>query len=149
MFIICTWIILFSCFLNVTSSFIKNEALSLFTEAFLEVTTGCCTLAKRESPVIVCAVLGWCGMCVHCQVFPYLLKIGLKIRYYLCGRILHSMLSSIICYGFFRIFPCEISVFSTETEMIAKTFAVSAPATAGLVLMCVIFILDLDTQKEM
>ncbi len=149
MFIICGWIILFSCFLNIISSNTKSEASAIFLKAFLEVTSGCCALAEKESPVIICAVLGWCGMCIHCQVFPYILKIGLKAKYYFCSRVLHSMLSSIICYGLFQIFPCEVSVFSTGTEAMMKTFAVSAPAAAGLALMCVIFILDLDTAKEM
>lgn len=149
MFIICAWIILFSCFLNIVSSYSQNETFSLFSKSFLEVTSGCCALAGKESPVVICAVLGWCGMCVHCQVFPYIIKIGIKAKYYFCSRILHSMLSSVICFALFKFFPCEVSVFSTRTEAIVKTFAISAPATIGLALMCIIFILDLDTGKEM
>lgn len=149
MFIICAWIILFSCFLNIVSSRTQSDTFSVASKAFLEVTSGCCALAGKESPVVICAVLGWCGLCVHCQVFPYILKIGLNAKYYFCSRILHSMLSSVICYGLFKIFPYQVSVFSTGTEAMVKTFAVSAPATAGLLLMCVIFILDLDTAKEM
>ena len=148
MFIISAWILLFSCFTNIISANNNNDTFSLAAKAFLEVSTGCAEIAGKESPVILCAVLGWSGLCVHCQVLPYVLKTGLKAKYYFCARALHSMLSSVICYLLFELFPCNISVFSSNTETLTKAFAVSAPAAAGLMLMCAIFILDLDTGKK-
>jgi len=148
MFSICAWIILFSCLINIISYSGGNEKFILSLKAFFEVSTGCAELANKESPVVLAAILGWSGLCVHCQVFPYILRIGLKAKYFFCSRILHAMLSSVICHLLLKIFPCAVSVFSSGTETITKIFAVSAPAAAGLILMCAIFILDLDTSKK-
>ena len=148
MFSICGWILIFSCFLNIISEKCNNEAFSTFFNSMAEVSFGCKSFAKSGSPVILSAVIGWGGLCVHCQVLPYVKKSGLKLRYFFCGRILHSMLSSLICAGLIKIFPCDISVFSSGTSAVSQTFAVSAPAAAGLLIMCAIFILDLDTHKK-
>lgn len=148
MFIICAWILLFSCFLSVASNKIQNENFSYALKAFLEVSLGCQETADKKSPAILAAVLGWSGLCVHCQVFPDILKIGLKAKYFFCARFLQSMLSALLCSTLLKIFPCEISVFSSGASAMAQTFAVSAPAAAGLLLMCAIFILDLDTEKK-
>ena len=149
MFSICGWILLFSCFLNIASGKSENENISTILNALAEVSLGCKSFAKSASPVILCAVIGWGGLCVHCQVLPFVRKSGLKLRYFFCGRILHSMLSSLICAGLVKIFPCDISVFSSGTTAVSQTFAVSAPAAAGLLIMCAIFVLDLDTHKKM
>ena len=149
MFSICGWILFFSCFLAIASVNFSNEKLSAFLNVIAEVSRGCTVSAITGNPVILSAVIGWGGLCVHCQVLPFVKKSGLRLRYFFCGRILHSMLSSLICAGLIKIFPCHISVFSSGTTAIIKTFAVSAPATAGLLIMCAIFILDLDTHKKM
>lgn len=149
MFSICGWILLFSCFLNIMSGKCDNEAFSTIFNSMAEVSFGCKSFAKSGNPVILSAVIGWGGLCVHCQVLPFVRKSGLKLRYFFCGRFLHSMLSPLICAGLVKIFPCDLSVFSSGTSVISQTFAASAPAAAGLLIMCAIFILDLDTHKKM
>ncbi len=149
MFSICGWILIFSCFLNIASTKFESENMSTIFNAISEVSLGCKSFAKSANPVILSAVIGWGGLCVHCQVLPYVRKAELKLRYFFCGRLLHSMLSSLMCAGLVKIFPCEISVFSSGTSVISQTFAVSAPAAAGLLIMCAIFVLDLDTHKKM
>jgi len=149
MFSICGWILIFSCFLNIASIIFENENMLTIFNAMAEVSLGCKGFAESTSPVILSAVIGWGGLCVHCQVLPYVRKSGLKLRYFFCGRLLHSMLASLICAGLVKIFPCDISAFSSGTSAVSQTFAVSAPAAAGLLIMCAIFVLDLDTHKKM
>lgn len=149
MFSICAYLVIFSCFLNILSAKIANESMSSFLKALCEVSLGCSEMSALKNPAVLSAVIGWSGLCVHCQVLPYVIKIGLKLKYFFCARLLHSMLSAFLCSGLLKLFPCEISVFSTGTPQMAQTFAVSAPAAAGLLLMCAIFILDLDTHRKM
>lgn len=149
MFSICAWLMVFSCFLSIATGNISNENTSAFLKAICEVSLGCSEISRFGNPVILSAIIGWGGLCVHCQVLPNVIKTGLKLKYFFCSRILHSMLASLICSLLIRIFPCEISVFSSGTDAVAQTFAVSAPAAAGLLIMCAIFILDLDTHKKM
>lgn len=146
---ICAWLVAFSCFLTIASGNIANEHTSDFLKALCEVSLGCSKMSETGNPVILSAVIGWGGLCVHCQVLPYVIKTGLRLKYFFCSRLLHSMLASLICSFLMKIFPCDISVFSSGTNAVSQTFAVSAPATVGLLIMCAIFILDLDSQKKM
>ncbi len=149
MFSICGWIIVFSCILNILSAKATNENLFSFLKSVFEVSMGCTEFSATKNPAVMSAVIGWSGLCVHCQVLPYIIKTGLKIKYFFCARLLQSMLAALLCSGLLQIFPCEISTFSSGTSPMVQTFAVSAPAAAGLLLMSAIFILDLDTHKKM
>lgn len=149
MFLICAWILVFSCFLNIIAGISENKTLSAIIKIFAEVSQGCEQLSETKNPAHLAFVIGWSGLCVQCQVLPHVIKTGLKIRYFLCARLFQACLSSLICAGALKLFPCDVSVFSTYTSVSAGTFAVSAPAAAGLLLMCAIFILDLDTRKKM
>ncbi len=149
MFLICAWILVFSCFINIITGSAENEKLPELIKIFAEVSQGCEQISETKNPAHLAFVIGWSGLCVHCQVLPHVIKTGLKIRYFLCSRLFHACLSSLICEGVLKFFPCDISVFSTGTSAIVRTFAVSAPAAAGLLLMCAIFMLDLDTHKKM
>lgn len=149
MLLICAWILIFSCFINILTGTVDNESLTGIIKIFAEVSQGCEKISETKNPAHLAFVIGWSGLCVHCQILPHVIKTGLKIKYFLCSRIFHACLSSLICAGLLSLFPCEISVFSSGTSAILRTFAVSAPAAAGLLLMCAIFILDLDTHRKM
>lgn len=149
MFLICAWILVFSCFINIMTGNLENEKISGLIKIFSEVSLGCERISETKNPAHLAFVIGWSGLCVHCQTLPHVIKTGLKIKYFLCSRLFHACLSSLICAGILKLFPCDISVFSSGTSLVVRTFAVSAPAAAGLLLMCAIFILDLDTHKKM
>ncbi len=146
--LICAWVLVFSCIANILSAKITNENYLSYIKAILEVSIGCEEMAEKKSPVILSAVLAWSGLSVHCQIFPYIQKIGLKAKHLFCSRLTHAMLASLICTFLLKIFPCEISVFSNMSQISLKVFSVSAPAAAGLILMCAIFVLDLDRLKK-
>lgn len=145
---ICGWILLFSCLTNIISGTLHNGTFSFLVKVFSEVSSGCKEMSLTKNPSHLAFVIGWSGLCVHCQLLPYIIRIGLKIKFFLCSRLFHAGLSALITAAFIKIFPCEISVFSSGTEAAVKAFAVSAPAAAGLLLMCIIFILDLDSNKK-
>ena len=50
-------------------------------------------------------MLGWAGMCVHCQVLAFLGDSGLSLRTYVGGKALHALLSSLLAAGLYRLFP--------------------------------------------
>ncbi len=148
MFSICAWILVFSCIANIISYRFAGYQYLPYIKAILEVSTGCEQMSETRSPVVLSAVLAWSGLSVHCQIFPYILKVGLNFKHLFCSRLAHTMLSSLVCTCLIKIFPCEVSVFSNMTSFSAKVFSVSAPAAAGLILMCAIFVLDLDRLKK-
>lgn len=149
MLLICGWILIFSSAINIFSSVCANERLADFVRIFAEVSAGCEKISETKNPSYLAFVIGWSGLCVHCQVLPCVIRAGLRLKYFFCARLFHASLSALVCAGLMKIFPCEISVFSSGTQASPALFAVSAPAAAGLLLMCAIFILDLDTHKKM
>ncbi len=149
MLLICGWLLLFSCLTNIISGTTDNETFSSIVKIFSEVSSGCKEMSRTKNPAHLVFVIGWSGLCVHCQILPYIIRIGLKMKFFFCSRLFHAGLSALITAALLKIFPCETSVFSSGTDVVARTFAVSAPAAAGLLLMCIIFILDLDSHKKM
>lgn len=149
MLLICSWILLFSSAINIFSGVSENERLADSVRIFAEVSSGCKRIAETKNPAHLAFVIGWSGLCVHCQVLPHVIRAGLKLKYFFCARLFHASFSALICAGLMKIFPCEISVFSSGTQATATLFAAGAPAAAGLLLMCAIFILDLDTHRKM
>ncbi len=146
---ISSWIILFSCFSNIIFHFIENDNLLHFLKYLFEVSAGCEEASRTDSLTVLCAVIGWGGLCVHCQILPCIIKTKLNLKLFIASRILNGIISAIICNLLLKIFPGVSPVFSNITNPAIKTFSYSAPATAGLLLMCTVFILELDTKKKM
>jgi len=83
---------------------------SLFTYllASLELTNGIHLLhetgiSQQQLFVFTSGLLGWGGLCVHCQTLDVLSRAELRSNHYFVGKILHAMLS--VC------FACMISLF--------------------------------------
>ena len=67
-------------------------------------------------------MLGWAGLCVHCQVLAFLGDSGLSMGTYVAGKLLHGGLSSLITVGLCRLFPLEepaAAYLAQQTEAIA------------------------------
>ena len=50
-------------------------------------------------------LLGWAGLCVHCQVLSFTGQARLSMRPYLAGKLLHSLLSAALVWVVFRLVP--------------------------------------------
>ena len=65
-------------------------------------------------------MLGWAGMCVHCQVLAFLGDSGLSLRTYVGGKALHALLSSLLAAGLYRLFPpvsyTHLDVYKRQPE---------------------------------
>lgn len=67
-------------------------------------------------------LLGWAGVCVHCQVLSFLAGSGLSSRPYLLGKALHGALSALFLHLLCRRFPTllpEKTVLSAQVEALA------------------------------
>jgi hypothetical protein len=140
---ICAWVILFSAIIECVS----NQHLFYF-KSVLEVTNGCILLAGRVNLPIICALLGFGGLCVHCQVFSYISASGLKYYKFLVFRALNAILSSTICYLIILRFPVEISTAVLNETTKVVPFSVSASSFIAVLVMCIILIFDIDSKKK-
>lgn len=144
---ICAWIVLFSCltqFIPQNTSTMSKTAI----EAITEVTLGCLSGSKTGNFPLIAGIIGWGGLCVHCQIMKYILKIKIKKTLFFASRIIHSALSAVTCHALLYFFPCDVTVFSNVTEMLSPSMSVNIWAGLGMLMMCVILIFDVDSRKK-
>lgn len=145
---VCSWIVLFGCICSLLTLMPKTASLPF--KCLLEVSSGCIAAVEYglEIPLIT-AMLGWSGLSVHCQIMPQLQTVKMPLTIFWATRLLNGGLAAAVCMGLMRLFPCGISAMSNFTTANVNVFSVSAPATAGLMIMCALLILDLDMERKM
>ncbi len=144
---ICGWIVIFASFENIITSLPIPESAKIWINMFSEVTKGCSESIGRY-PLPVCAfVLGFGGLCVHCQILPYIKRTGLDCKLFICVRLLNGAASAALSQMIMFIFPIDADVFSVVSRPLPVAWSVSFPASAAFLLTLSIIILDL-AQKE-
>lgn len=145
---ICAWVVLFSSITECIDTFKLPEMFYVCTTAFCEVTKGCSLTAGVLPLPVIAGIIGFGGICVHCQVLEYLKNIGIKYMYFFTARLLNGLLSGIISHLLFLVFPVEINVFSNSNKITAYSFSFSYSAFFVFILMCIIMIFDIDRSKN-
>lgn len=146
---ICGWIVVFSAFLYIINESSLPEKVIQWLNMLAEVTGGCRISASNFPLPLTAFVLGWSGLSVHAQIMTYLISVGLKYKYFAVARVFNASLSMGISYLLFKLFPCQISVFSNVGEIMPKTVSVSVPATVGMLFLSALVILDLAPKRKM
>lgn len=137
---ICGWIIVFSC----VGAFVSQNAEKAMM--FLEVSIGCKISSGYPLPVTA-LIIGWGGVCVHCQVFHAVVKSEMKKTTFFFFRLLNGVLASGICAVLVRIFPCAVQTLASSPEKVSAAMTSNAAACAGLLLMCAILIVDFEETR--
>lgn len=146
---ICAWTVLFSCISAVLQAHIANDRLFAVLKCITEVTSGCAVVTQSGNLCAVAATLGWGGLCVCCQVLESVKKCGASLSVFFAFRAVNSALAAVICSVLLRFFPIEQSVFSNVASVTANRFSYSACATAALMCLCIVFVIDLDRSRKM
>lgn len=144
---VCAYTALFSGVLSVISQFgLGRDTVSLIA-CLLEVTSGCAEIAGNVPIPIVASVCAFGGICVHMQIFAVADKLGISIVRFYFFRVIHSLLSGVICALLLRVFPvvCETSVSFSDN---AAAWSFSAPAAISLTLLASMLILELDKDRK-
>lgn len=145
---ICAWVVIFSAITNCLKICIDNESIYTAISSFLEVTNGCVMLTGKMPVPVITAIIGFSGVCVHCQVISELKECGVKYSHFFVCRVLNGAVASFISYLLLIVFPVEIDVFASAQNMTVATFSVSLPAFFTFAIMCIIMILDIDRKKK-
>lgn len=145
---ICAWVILFNAFISCVHSLkIKNLPFLFFTSIF-EVTKAC-KLSVGVMPLQYLAmIMGFGGICVHCQVLSFLKECNVKYIHFLLSRILSGLISAVITHILLWFFPVEIDVFSEISNTQTLVFSASIPTFLVVTAMCIIMIFDIDRDKK-
>ncbi|MGN1074357.1 MAG: nucleoside recognition domain-containing protein [Eubacteriales bacterium] len=100
---------------------VRAEAL---LRGFLEVTTGLWSLAGASANLtaklaLAACMLGWAGLCVHCQVLTFLEGSGLAMKPYVVGKLLQAVLSACLIGLFSRLMPLPAETSSILTDRLS------------------------------
>ncbi len=147
---ICGWVLTFCAIASLTDIFIPEENAALFIKSILEVTTGCKYAVSYNLPLpVISAVLGFGGFAVLFQIRTYADNCHIHMKTFLCIRILNSALNAFFCSQLMNLFPESTHVFSQITACSA-VFPVSHSITASviLIIMCIVFIFEVDNKRK-
>ncbi len=145
---ICAWVVLFSAVTSCLEIFkLPENAFLCFTPLF-EVTKGCTLLCDKVSMPIISAIIGFGGICVHCQVLEFIKNMELKYIYFFISRVLNGVLSGIVTYLILIFIPVETDVFSNSDIITSYSFSFSYSAFFVVIFMCVIMVFDIDRYKK-
>lgn len=147
---ISAWVLTFSCISAIINSFNFNYDFKIFLNSVLEVTNGCKICAADMSLPVISAVLGFGGFSVICQCSPYLKECNIRIKNFIASRVLNGALSAFYTFQLLDLFPQaqeSAILYNGLTKAIGITYTV--PATIILIIMCVIFILQVDNRKKL
>lgn len=140
---VCAWLLVFSAASVVVKGFISAESAGLLYDALSEVTSGLLSAAKLGSVEFVAACISFGGICVACQLIPYIKKCGMKIYEYLLFRIINSIFAFFLCRVLINIFDITVTVYSDIQPSIHF-----APASAMLIIMCAVMISDFSGFRK-
>ena len=147
MLTVCGFVCVFSGISEIILSFPLSENFRTAAVCILEVTSGCTIAVNRFSLPVISAVTGFGGLCIHMQIFALCGNLRLDFKNFYLFRILHALLSALICRILLYFFPITSEVFLSFTEN-AAPWSFSAPSAVSLLFLSALLILDLDTEKK-
>lgn len=144
--LICGWVILFSTLSALVKTAGFHESTVLFLDCLLEVTNGCYKASSVLPVSVIAGIIGWSGLCVHCQVMPTIVKLRLNYKYFITGRIICGALSCVLCSALLQIFKIDVPAMKLNCESVSAQKPEFLPVSLGLLILCA-FILVGDGLK--
>jgi sporulation integral membrane protein YlbJ len=127
----------------------------------IELTSGVWNLSAEasnlcKSSAMAAFMLGWAGLSVHCQVLSFLSGSGLSAQKYIIGRLTHGILSALLVYLVFILFPFdkEVSAYlaaqvsSLSTIKLDRALLTSLSCSACVMLMFLPFLPDVKKSGK-
>ncbi len=138
---ISAYIILFSAI----SAIVKIPAL---LSPIVEITGGIVDNCRFLSLPQIAFMLAFAGFCIHFQLFSIIKRIGMRYFDFFIWRVIHAILSYVICLLLLKIFPTEIPVFSNSAQSVAVPFSVNLTLSVLMILGCAVIVLDIESKKR-
>jgi hypothetical protein len=145
---VCAYMLIFSAVCAVIGDVDLSENLRSFIVSVSEVTNGVMLLSGRFPLPAVAAVIGFGGLCVHCQVMGAVIESGLKLRYFFAVRFICAALSAAVCEGLLYFFPITVQTLAGGEKITALPFQISLPCCIVFLLMSVSLIFDIAPRKK-
>ena len=143
----CALVILFGAICEIYIKITTGFPNLIWVTSLIEITNGVKFLSQGYSPVIISAMCGFSGLCVHFQIFSLLQEISIpKVTFYLF-RILQGILNGTFTYILLLIFPRKEAVFSTVSK-VTPDLNKGITGCAFLIICCVIFLISINDKRQ-
>ena len=143
---ICGWVILFSAFLALLGNPLFPSVIAKGIASLCEVTTAIINL-EGNIPVIA-AIIGFGGLCVHCQFYSLGKQYAPKYIKFLLFRILHAAISAGITYIILKFDNRTVETITNNVTIIRDNSTFSYASSAALIFMCCVFLCSVSKGKE-
>ncbi len=143
----CAFVCIFSGITAVIDAYIPDGAVKTAAICLLEITNGCIFASKEMSLPFISAMCAFGGICVHMQIFASADKFRIRLPLFYIFRIIHAVLSFLICSMMLSLFPDDVQAMVNVTPE-AALWSFSAPASVSLLFLSALLILDLDNMYK-
>ena len=114
---VCMFILFFSILTEYFHTLLPASISSTLLLASMELAGGCLRLGSaglsQEIAFVLCSgLVGWGGLCVHCQTMTLLFDVELSSRHYWFGKTLHALCSTAIACLIVPFLPLQITCFA-------------------------------------
>lgn len=154
MFNMCSFVILFSAFLNIIFKifdffYLQSSIIKVVASVLLEVTNGCIAIINNHaSTELIAFALGWAGLCIHFQIFAITNSINFsKLKFIFC-RAIHGVLSAIITHFLLIAFSARTSL--DVIKLIYSSNLADGYVSKGsiaIIFLCIIFLFSVKFKN--
>lgn len=141
---VCSWVVVFSCIEQLLLLLKLSQGEQLFLSILLEVTNGCKNAVGLLPLPAIAGAIGWCGVCIHFQVMDTIIKVRLKLKYFLATRVLNAAIAMLISHILFKIFPVSVAVSALRKAELEPTSS-GLMISVCLIIMCLLVIIGDNT----
>ncbi len=114
----------------------------------IEITGGVADNHDAFSLPALAFLIAFSGFCIHFQLFSIIKKINMRYFDFFIWRIVHALLSALLCFLFTKLFPDAAQVFSNYSQSTPIPFSVNFTLSALMILGCAVLIFDIDSRKR-
>ncbi len=139
---ICAFIVLFSAFIGLLESIIKNTKVFCTISSLLEVSNG--IFYSDKNIYTIAFLLGFSGVCVHFQVLSMCKELRPNYVKFLAVRILHGILTAVLTYIGVKSFKISVPTISQDNNFTIQISEYSIFFSLLLILTAVCFILSVQ-----
>lgn len=141
------WVLTFSCIGGLLDTTGITGYYSAVLKGILEISTGSKACAGVVPIPVLAALLSFGGIAVICQIKPYLDECEVSIKKLLTIKAITAALSAFICSNLLNIFKIGVHTVIQKVERPVFS-AYSAYAGVLLLIMCALFVLDVETKRK-
>ena len=138
MFTICGWVVLFSALLSFVKCGVFSKYIEKFICAFLEVSNGVISLDGNVP--LIAGIIGFGGVCVHCQVYSSAQAFAPKYSVFLAYRVTHAVISSGVTYIMLKLSNETVQTLTNNVDFMTHNRSFTYASALALMFTGVVLI---------